>query len=124
VNIPYFTKHIANRLDRLADLKVLSRNDKLYIASLFKSRWQPLPAYIGMVGCSFVIIWSGFPPLYILAARHTLTSSDDLKDTVALVFDVIGAYIGVRKPLYLLFLTSRELDITANRTAHSSKHKY
>ena len=100
MNTTHFTKYMPYRLDRLADLKILSRNDRLYIANLFKSRWQPLPAYIGIIGCSFVIIWSGIPPLYVLAARHTLTSSDSLKDTVALVFDVIGAYIGVRKPLY------------------------
>ncbi|KAF2875146.1 amino acid permease-domain-containing protein [Massariosphaeria phaeospora] len=81
-------------LDRLDKRKILSRDDRLYIKKLFKSRWQPLPAYIGIVGCVFVIIWSGIPPIYILAARGSLTSTDNLKQTVSLTFDVFGAYIG------------------------------
>ena len=86
---------IWNRLERLGRRKILSRDDPLYISRLFKSRWQPLPAYIGIIGCSFIIIWSGIPPLYILVARESLTSSDNLKSTIALAFDVIGAYVGV-----------------------------
>ncbi|KAF2831684.1 hypothetical protein CC86DRAFT_431605, partial [Ophiobolus disseminans] len=81
-------------LDRLEKRKLFSRNDPLYISHLFKSRWQPLPAYIGIGGCAFVIIWSGIPPLVILAAKHSLTSTGSLKSTVDLAFDVFGAYIG------------------------------
>jgi amino acid transporter len=81
-------------LDRLAKRKVFGRNHPLYISRLFKSRWQPLPAYIGIIGSAFVIIWSGIPPLVILIAKGSLTSTTNLKSTVSLAFDVLGAYIG------------------------------
>ncbi|PSN74606.1 hypothetical protein BS50DRAFT_19661 [Corynespora cassiicola Philippines] len=81
-------------LDRLEKRKIFSRNDELYITRLFKSRWQPVPAYIGIFGCTFVVVWSGIPPLYILIARQNLTSTANLKPTSALAFDVLGAYIG------------------------------
>lgn len=86
------------RLDRLEKRKILSRDDPLYISRMFKSRWQPLPAYVGIVGCLLVIIWSGIPPLYIIGAKSGLTSLGHLKSGVALAFDVVGAYIGVRHP--------------------------
>ncbi|KAF2657272.1 hypothetical protein K491DRAFT_677429 [Lophiostoma macrostomum CBS 122681] len=81
-------------LERLSKQRILSRNDPLYIERLFRSRWQPLPTYVGIIGCSFVILWSGITPLYILAARGSLTSTTNLKSAAALAFDVIGAYIG------------------------------
>jgi amino acid transporter len=85
----------SSRLDRLDKRKIFGRNDPLYISHLYKSRWQPLPAYIGIVGCAFVIVWSGIPPLVILIARHGLTSTGDLKQTIDLALDIVGAYIGV-----------------------------
>ena len=81
-------------LDRLEKGKIFSRNDPLYTSRLFKSRWQPLPAYIGIIGCACVIFWSGIPPLVILATKGTLTSTENLKSTISLAFDVLGAYIG------------------------------
>jgi amino acid transporter len=81
-------------LDRLAKRKVFGRNHPLYNSRLFKSRWQPLPAYIGIIGSAFVIVWSGVPPLVILIAKGSLTSTPYLKSTVSLAFDVLGAYIG------------------------------
>ncbi|KAL5438880.1 hypothetical protein PMIN05_005597 [Paraphaeosphaeria minitans] len=81
-------------LKRLEDRKILSRNDSLYISRMFKSRWQPLPAYVGIAGCTFVVIWSGIPSLYILGARGGLTSTEQLKSSVGLACDVLGAYSG------------------------------
>ncbi|KAF1847508.1 uncharacterized protein K460DRAFT_392847 [Cucurbitaria berberidis CBS 394.84] len=81
-------------LDRLEKRKIFSRNDPLYLSRLFKSRWQPLPAYIGIVGCTFVIVWSGIPPLTILIAKRSLEPTANLKPTISLAFDVLGAYIG------------------------------
>jgi amino acid transporter len=82
---------------RNGEIHVLSRNDDLYVERLFKSRWQPLPAWIGIIGCSFVIVWSGIPPLLILCAKGSLTSTEGLKSTTALAFDVVGAYAGVSR---------------------------
>lgn len=81
-------------LERLERRHIFSRNDELYISRLFKSRWQPLPAYIGILGCTSVIIWSGIPPLVILIAKGNLTTTENLKTTLSLAFDVLGAYIG------------------------------
>ncbi|RAR11739.1 aat family amino acid transporter [Stemphylium lycopersici] len=81
-------------LDRLAKRKIFGRNHPLYKSRLFKSRWQPLPAYIGIIGSAFVIVWSGIPPLVILISKGSLTSTDKLKSTISLAFDVLGAYIG------------------------------
>lgn len=81
-------------LDRLAKRKIFGRNHPLYKSRLFKSRWQPLPAYIGIIGSAFVIVWSGIPPLAILVSKGSLTSTDKLKSTISLAFDVLGAYIG------------------------------
>lgn len=65
---------------------------------MFKSRWQPLPAYVGICGCAFIVLWSGIPPLYILGAKGGLKSSSGLKSSVALACDVLGAYLGVCHP--------------------------
>ncbi|KAI4690727.1 uncharacterized protein J4E88_002199 [Alternaria novae-zelandiae] len=81
-------------LDRLARRQIFGRNHPLYMSRLFKSRWQPLPAYIGIFGSAFVLVWSGVPPLVILVAKGSLTSTDNLKSTISLAFDVLGAYIG------------------------------
>jgi amino acid transporter len=81
-------------LDRLAKRKIFGRNHPLYKTRLFKSRWQPLPAYIGIVGSAFVLVWSGIPPLVILVTKGSLTSTNHLKSTISLAFDVLGAYIG------------------------------
>ena len=81
-------------LDRLAKRKIFGRNHPLYKTRLFKSRWQPLPAYIGICGSAFVLVWSGIPPLVILITKGRLTSTDNLKSTISLAFDILGAYIG------------------------------
>ncbi|KAI2488551.1 Amino acid transporter [Pyrenophora tritici-repentis] len=92
-------------LDRLAKRRIFSREHPLYRSRLFKSRWQPLPAYIGIIGSAFVIIWSGIPPLVILVTKGSInrssTSGTQLKSTISLLFDVIGAYIG---PLFFASL--------------------
>ncbi|KAF2184605.1 hypothetical protein K469DRAFT_739270 [Zopfia rhizophila CBS 207.26] len=82
------------RLKILEKSGLVERDSDLYITRLFKSRWQPLPAYIGIVGRVFVILWSGIPPRYIIITRGHLTSSNNLKSKVAFMFDVIGYYIG------------------------------
>jgi amino acid transporter len=84
-------------LDELEKRRIFSRNDSRYIRYLFKSRWQPLFAYIGIIGCGIVILFSGFPALFILGARSSLTNVSNLKKAEALVWDVIGAYFGVRR---------------------------
>ncbi|KAF1935599.1 hypothetical protein EJ02DRAFT_484259 [Clathrospora elynae] len=102
-------------LDRLAKRRIFGRNHPLYKSRLYKSRWQPLPAYIGIIGSAFVLIWPGVPPLVILVTGRSLTktstvdltktSTVDLKSPINLAFDVIGAYIGpfIFASLYLSY---------------------
>ncbi|KAE8831138.1 hypothetical protein PTNB85_07725 [Pyrenophora teres f. teres] len=96
-------------LDRLAKRRIFSRQHPLYRSRLFKSRWQPLPAYIGIVGSACVIAWSGIPPLVILVTKGSINSDSasrtQLKSTTSLLFDVVGAYIGpfVFASLYLSY---------------------
>lgn len=88
-------------LDELEKRRIFSRNDPRYIRYLFKSQWQPLFAYIGIIGCGIVILFSGFPALFIIKARSSLTDVSNLKKAEALVWDAIGAYFG---PLLFLCL--------------------
>lgn len=98
------TENGMNRLKRLELRKILSRNDELYISRMFKSRWQPLPAYIGIAGCLFVIIWSGVPAIWILGSRSATGGKEvspgarTLKSNTGLAFDILGAWIGVSGP--------------------------
>jgi amino acid transporter len=80
-------------LDRLQSVGIFGRKDTNYKRYLFKSRWQPLPAYIGIVGCTIVVIFSGFPALFILGAEPK--NSTTLKDKTALLLDLVGAWFGV-----------------------------
>lgn len=74
--------------------QVFSRDDDRYARYLFRSRWQPLVAFIGIIGCGVVIIFSAVPALFILGAK--LTKRGTLKDDDDLIGDVVGAWIGVR----------------------------
>jgi amino acid transporter len=74
---------------------LLERDSHLYITRLFKSRWQPLPAYTGIIGCGFVVLWSGVPSLYALIARRGLTSTSVLRKDFAFILDIAGYYFGV-----------------------------
>ena len=56
--------------------------------------------YTGIIGCGIVIFFSGFPALFILGARSSLTDVSNLKKAEALVWDIIGAYFGVRYPSF------------------------
>ncbi|KAJ4298149.1 hypothetical protein N0V90_006048 [Kalmusia sp. IMI 367209] len=92
--ISAYTAANTELLKRLEERRILSRNDPLYISRMFKSRWQPLPAYVGIIGCTFVVIWSGVHPLYILISKGGLTSTEHLKSNFALGCDILGAYLG------------------------------
>jgi yeast amino acid transporter len=74
---------------------MFSRDHVLYKTHLFRGHWQPGIAIIGLVGTCFIVAFSGFPAIYLLAARGHLRHPDNYKTAGLLVADVIGAYIGV-----------------------------
>jgi hypothetical protein len=46
-----------------------------------------------------VILFSGWPSIYLLVARDSLTTKDQLKSPGRLAADVVGAYSGVSTSL-------------------------
>jgi yeast amino acid transporter len=53
-------------------------------------------AYIGLIGCVMIVVFSGWPAIYILHSRNHLAADKDLKTNTQLAADLIGAYAGVR----------------------------
>src|SRR2546430_16136316 len=66
-------------LDRLKRNNILSRDDPPYTDMYYRAHWQPLFAYFGLFGCVAIVLFSGWPAIYILASRKHLTGNDDLK---------------------------------------------
>ena len=83
------------RLDRLQMQDRLSRNELPYTSLYYKGHWQPLCAYVGLFGCILLVLFSGWVPIYILAARGKLGGYDDLSSNVSLMGQILGAYLGV-----------------------------
>src|ERR1700743_3044724 len=66
------------RLDRLHMHDRISRNELPYTSLYYRGHWQPLCAYVGLFGCILLVLFSGWVPIYILAARGKLGGFDDL----------------------------------------------
>jgi len=62
----------------------------------YRAHWQPYCAYFGLFGCTMMVIFSGWPAIYLLNVGDSLSTAADLKSSGLLVADVIGAYSGVR----------------------------
>lgn len=73
----------------------LSRNELPYTSLYYKGHWQPLCAYVGLFGCILLVLFSGWVPIYILAARGKLGGYDDLSSNISLMAQILGAYLGV-----------------------------
>ena len=96
------------RLDRLQKHDRLSRNEPPYTSLYYRGHWQPLCAYVGLVGCTLLVLFSGWVPIYILAARGKLGGYDDLSSNTALIAQLLGAYSGVSPAGYaMLRMTDR-----------------
>jgi amino acid permease len=83
------------RLDRLQMHDRLSRNELPYTSLYYRGHWQPLCAYVGLVGCTLLVLFSGWVPIYILAARGKFGGYNDLSSNTALIVQLLGAYSGV-----------------------------
>ncbi|OCL08475.1 hypothetical protein AOQ84DRAFT_439560 [Glonium stellatum] len=81
-------------LDHLHKRQVYSRDQHRYMSRHYRAHWQPMWAYIGLIGCVLIVIFSGWPAIYILRSRHHLLADKYLKTNVQLAADLIGAYAG------------------------------
>lgn len=81
-------------LDLLHRRNVYSRDRDPYMSKHYRAHWQPTWAYVGLIGCILIVLFSGWPAIYILHSRHNLVADKDLKTNVQLAGDLIGAYAG------------------------------
>ncbi|KAI9771279.1 MAG: Cationic amino acid transporter 2 [Geoglossum simile] len=78
----------------------LSRDSDEYKENHYRAHWQPLFAIFGLIACTLIVAFSGWPAIYLLSEKRKLASASQLKSNIMLVADVIGAYSGP-----LIFLT-------------------
>ena len=84
-------------LDRQEQEGTFSRNSVEYKRRHYRAYWQPGWAWIGLVGCCLVILFSGWPAIYIIVARGSLATGGFLKADKLLAADLIGDYSGVSR---------------------------
>ncbi|MCJ1379437.1 Cationic amino acid transporter 2 [Xylographa soralifera] len=77
-------------LKRLETHEIFSRDDDVYRRRHYRAHWQPLCAIFGLVACLLIVLFSGWPAIYLL---HTGVPST-IKPTSYLIADVVGAYVG------------------------------
>ncbi|MCJ1417616.1 Cationic amino acid transporter 2 [Xylographa parallela] len=77
-------------LHRLETQEIFSRDDDLYRRRHYRAHWQPLCAIFGLVGCLLIVLFSGWPAIYLL---H-IGAHPSIKPTSYLIADVVGAYVG------------------------------
>ena len=82
-------------MDRLQKLDRISRDDPPYTILYYRAHWQPYCAYLGLFGCTLLVIFSGWVPIYILAGRRKLGGNNDLLSNTALIAEIVGTYAGV-----------------------------
>jgi hypothetical protein len=95
VSVLLFKVLMPVRLDRLQMHDRISRNELPYTSLYYRGHWQPLCAYVGLFGCILLVLFSGWVPIYILAARGKLGGSDGLSSNGALIAQLLGTYSGV-----------------------------
>jgi yeast amino acid transporter len=81
---------------------VLGRDSDEYKKKYYRAHWQPTCAITGLVGCTLVVLFCGWPAIYLLKERNTMSNASDLKGTLDLIGDITGAYSGVRPNIPLL----------------------
>ena len=69
--------------------RIIDRDGKTYKSKHYRAHWQPLWAYLGLLLCSLLMIFSGWAAIYDLVAK-----SEGVKKGDAIV-DLVAAYLGV-----------------------------
>lgn len=88
-------------LTQMGKRLMLSRDDEEYKQKYYRPHWQPFWAYTGLVGCTLIMVFSGWPAIYILRQRRYLATGAELKPDHLLAWDLAGAYAG---PILFLIL--------------------
>ncbi|KAI9751513.1 MAG: Cationic amino acid transporter 2 [Lichina confinis] len=108
----------------------LSRGSDLYKDKHYRAHWQPGCAIFGLVACVLIVIFSGWPAIYLLVAGEDsenavrkLEPGRKLKPSRYFVADIVGAYSG---PILfvLLYATYKLLYRTRLRTFREYEDMY
>ncbi|KAG9230141.1 amino acid permease/ SLC12A domain-containing protein [Amylocarpus encephaloides] len=101
----------------------LDRDSDEYQQRHYRAHWQPLCAIFALFGLIMVILSSGWPSIYLLIKRNSLSTKDQLKSPSRLAADVVGAYSG--SLLYLvLFIGYKSIYKTSFRRLRDFEDKY
>lgn len=69
--------------------RVMNRDETPYKRNHYRAHWQPLWAYLGLLLCSLLMLFSGWAAIYDLVRRSEGVKRQDS------VVDLIAAYLGV-----------------------------
>lgn len=69
--------------------RIMDRDGPSYRQNHYRAHWQPLWAYLGLLLCSLLMIFSGWSAIYDLVVR-----SEGVKRRDSIV-DLVAAYLGV-----------------------------
>ena len=82
-------------LKKLKENGAYSRDWEEYKKNHYRGHWQPLCAIFGLFACTMVVLFSGWPAIYLLSTKRRLAPADKLKSNGVLVADLLGAYSSV-----------------------------
>lgn len=103
----------------------LSRGSDLYKDKHYRAHWQPGCAIFGLFACVMIVVFSGWPAIYLLVAEDSLAKAvrERLKPSRYFAADVVGAYSG---PIlfFLLYGTYKLLYRTRLRTFREYEDMY
>jgi hypothetical protein len=87
--------YILHRLTRHHNAGTYSRDSEKYKNEYYRAHWQPYWAIFGLFGCIMIVIFCGWPAIYLLGAGEAFLTQNQLKPKNYLAADVAGAYSGV-----------------------------
>ena len=69
--------------------RIMDRDGKMYKLNHYRAHWQPFWAYLGLLLCSLLMIFSGWAAIYDLCAKSAGVKRRDA------IVDLVAAYLGV-----------------------------
>lgn len=77
--------------------RLINRDGEYYMKHHYRAHWQPMWAIIGLVGCTLLMIFSGWSAVYELSKVRKVDGKE--MRVVAKgdsAFAIVAAYLGVR----------------------------
>lgn len=98
------------KLQKVGDF---GRDSEAYRRKHYRGHWQPAWAILGLISCILIVVFSGWPAIYLLKERSNLSpmTNADLKSNTKLAADLVGAYLGV-SVIFLIFQVDAYSSIT------------